>query len=88
VAIIYQNNVKVKGNFKNAISFVKKGRLVFEFDQKVGFELQNGRVLKISINDDQGFFNFKMLDDKPINLGEGFVAKPNSNLATTFIEIF
>lgn len=77
---------QIKGNFKNAISFVKKGRLVFEFDQKVGFELQNGRVLKISINDDQGFFNFKMLDDKPINLGEGFVAKPNSNLATTFIE--
>ena len=77
---------QIKGNFKNAISFVKKGRLVFEFDQKVGFELQNGRVLKISINDDQGFFNFKMLDDKPINLGEGFVAKPNSSLATTFIE--
>lgn len=77
---------QIKGNFKNAISLVKKGRLVFEFDQKVGFELRNGRVLKISINDDQGFFNFKMLDDKPINLGEGFVAKPNSNLATTFIE--
>ena len=77
---------QIKGNFKNAISLVKKGRLVFEFDQKVGFELQNNRVLKISINDDQGFFNFKMLDDKPINLGEGFVAKPNSNLATTFIE--
>ncbi|WP_297923559.1 DUF1007 family protein [uncultured Campylobacter sp.] len=78
--------MQIKGNFKNAISLVKKGRLVFEFDQKVGFELQNNRVLKISINDDQGFFNFKMLDDKPINLGEGFVAKPNSNLATTFIE--
>jgi len=77
---------QIKGNFKNAISLVKKGRLVFEFDQKVGFELRNNRVLKISINDDQGFFNFKMLDDKPINLGEGFVAKPNSNLATTFIE--
>lgn len=77
---------QIKGNFKNAISLVKKGRLVFEFDQKVGFELHNNRVLKISINDDQGFFNFKMLDDKPINLGEGFVAKPNSNLATTFIE--
>ena len=77
---------QIKGNFKNAISLIKKGRLVFEFDQKVGFELRNGRVLKISINDDQGFFNFKMLDDKPINLGEGFVAKPNSNLATTFIE--
>ena len=77
---------QIKGNFKNAISLVKKGRLVFKFDQKVGFELQNNRVLKISINDDQGFFNFKMLDDKPINLGEGFVAKPNSNLATTFIE--
>jgi len=77
---------QIKGNFKNAISLVKKGRLVFEFDQKVGFELRNSRVLKISINDDQGFFNFKMLDDKPINLGEGFVAKPNSNLATTFIE--
>ncbi|WP_177387408.1 DUF1007 family protein [uncultured Campylobacter sp.] len=77
---------QIKGNFKNAISLVKKGRLMFEFDQKVGFELRNGRVLKISINDDQGFFNFKMLDDKPINLGEGFVAKPNSNLATTFIE--
>ena len=77
---------QIKGNFKNAISLVKRGRLVFEFDQKVGFELRNGRVLKISINDDQGFFNFKMLDDKPINLGEGFVAKPNSNLATTFIE--
>ena len=77
---------QIKGNFKNAISLVKKGRLVFEFDQKVGFELRDGRVLKISINDDQGFFNFKMLDDKPINLGEGFVAKPNSNLATTFIE--
>ena len=77
---------QIKGNFKNAISLVKKGRLVFEFDQKVSFELQNNRVLKISINDDQGFFNFKMLDDKPINLGEGFVAKPNSNLATTFIE--
>ena len=77
---------QIKGNFKNAISLVKKGRLVFEFDQKVGFELQNNRVLKISINDDQGFFNFKMLDDNPINLGEGFVAKPNSNLATTFIE--
>ena len=77
---------QIKGNFKNAISLVKKGRLVFEFDQKVGFELRNGRVLKISINDDQGFFNFKMVDDKPINLGEGFVAKPNSNLATTFIE--
>ena len=77
---------QIKGNFKNAISLVKKGRLVFEFDQKVGFELRNGRVLKISINDDQGFFNFKMLDDKPINLGEGFIAKPNSNLATTFIE--
>ena len=27
-----------------------------------------------------------MLDEKPINLGEGFMAKPNSNLATTFIE--
>nr|WP_315008749.1 DUF1007 family protein [uncultured Campylobacter sp.] len=77
---------QINGNFKNAISLVKKGRLVFEFDQKVGFELRNNRVLKISINDDQGFFNFKMLDDKPINLGEGFVAKPNSNLATTFIE--
>ena len=77
---------QIKGNFKNAISLVKKGRLVFEFDQKVGFELRNNRVLKISINDDQGFFNFKMLDDKPINLGEGFIAKPNSNLATTFIE--
>ena len=77
---------QIKGNFKNAISLVKKGRLVFEFDQKVGFELRNNRVLKISINDDQGFFNFKMLDDKSINLGEGFVAKPNSNLATTFIE--
>lgn len=77
---------QIKGNFKNAISLVKKGRLMFEFDQKVGFELHNNRVLKISINDDQGFFNFKMLDDKPINLGEGFVAKPNSNLATTFIE--
>ncbi|WP_297941455.1 DUF1007 family protein [uncultured Campylobacter sp.] len=77
---------QIKGNFKNAISLVKKGRLMFEFDQKVGFELRNNRVLKISINDDQGFFNFKMLDDKPINLGEGFVAKPNSNLATTFIE--
>ena len=77
---------QIKGNFKNAISLVKKGRLVFEFDQKVGFELRNNRVLKISINEDQGFFNFKMLDDKPINLGEGFVAKPNSNLATTFIE--
>ena len=77
---------QIKGNFKNAISLVKKGRLVFEFDQKVGFELRNNRVLKISINDDQGFFNFKMLDDKPIHLGEGFVAKPNSNLATTFIE--
>ena len=77
---------QIKGNFKNAISLVKKGRLAFEFDQEVGFELRNGRVLKISINDDQGFFNFKMLDDKPINLGEGFVAKPNSNLATTFIE--
>ena len=77
---------QIKGNFKNAISLVKKGRLVFEFDQKVGFELKNNRVLKISINDDQGFFNFKMLGDKPINLGEGFVAKPNSNLATTFIE--
>lgn len=77
---------QIKGNFKNAISLVKKGRLVFEFDQKVGFELRNDRVLKISINDDQGFFNFKMLDDKPINLGEGFIAKPNSNLATTFIE--
>ena len=77
---------QIKGNFKNAISLVKKGRLVFEFDQKVGFELRNNRVLKISINDDQGFFNFKMLDEKPINLGEGFVAKPNSNLATTFIE--
>ncbi len=77
---------QIKGNFKNAISLVKKGRLVFEFDQKVGFELRNNRVLKISINDDQGFFNFKMLDDKPINLGEGFVAKPNSNLTTTFIE--
>ena len=77
---------QIKGNFKNAISLVKKGRLVFEFDQKVGFELRNNRVLKISINDDQGFFNFKMLDDNPINLGEGFVAKPNSNLATTFIE--
>ena len=77
---------QIKGNFKNAISLVKKGRLMFEFDQKVGFELHNNRVLKISINDDQGFFNFKMLDEKPINLGEGFVAKPNSNLATTFIE--
>ena len=77
---------QIKGNFKNAMSLVKKGRLVFEFDQKVGFELRNNRVLKISINDDQGFFNFKMLDDKPINLGEGFVAKPNSNLAITFIE--
>nr|WP_314072269.1 hypothetical protein [uncultured Campylobacter sp.] len=77
---------QIKGNFKNAKSLVKKGRLAFEFDQEVGFELRNGRVLKISINDDQGFFNFKMLDDKPINLGEGFVAKPNSNLATTFIE--
>ena len=77
---------QIKGNFKNAISLVKKGRLVFEFDQKVGFELRNGRVLKISINDDQGFFNFKMVDDKPFDLGNGFVAKPNSNLATTFIE--
>ncbi|WP_297916533.1 DUF1007 family protein [uncultured Campylobacter sp.] len=77
---------QIKGNFKNAKSLIKKGRLAFEFDQEVGFELRNGRVLKISINDDQGFFNFKMLDDKPINLGEGFVAKPNSNLATTFIE--
>ena len=77
---------QIKGNFKNAKSLIKKGKLAFEFDQKVGFELRNDRVLKISINDDQGFFNFKMLDEKPINLGEGFVAKPNSNLATTFIE--
>ena len=77
---------QIKGNFKNAISLVKNGRLVFEFDQKVGFELRNNRVLKISINDDQGFFNFKMVDDKPFDLGSGFVAKPNSNLATTFIE--
>ena len=77
---------QIKGNFKNAKSLIKKGKLAFEFDQKVGFELRNDRVLKISINDDQGFFNFKMLDEKPINLGEGFVSKPNSNLATTFIE--
>ena len=77
---------QIKGNFKNAKSLIKKGKLAFEFDQKVGFELRNDRVLKISINDDQGFFNFKMLDEKPINLGEGFVAKPNSNLAATFIE--
>ena len=77
---------QIKGNFKNAKSLIKKGRLAFEFDQKVGFELRNGRVLKISINDDQGFFNFKMVDDKPFDLGGGFVAKPNSNLATTFIE--
>ncbi len=77
---------QIKGNFKNAKSLIKKGRLAFEFDQEVGFELRNGRVLKISINDDQGFFNFKMVDDKPFDLGSGFVAKPNSNLATTFIE--
>ena len=77
---------QIKGNFKNAKSLIKKGRLAFEFDQEVGFELRNGRVLKISINDDQGFFNFKMVDDKPFDLGNGFVAKPNSNLATTFIE--
>ena len=77
---------QIKGNFKNAKSLIKKGKLAFEFDQKVGFELRNDRVLKISINDDQGFFNFKMLDEKPINLGEGFMAKPNSNLAATFIE--
>ena len=77
---------QIKGNFKNAKSLIKKGRLAFEFDQEVGFELRNGRVLKISINDDQGFFNFKMVDDKPFDLGGGFVAKPNSNLATTFIE--
>lgn len=77
---------QIKGNFKNAKSLIKKGKLAFEFDQKVGFELRNDRVLKISINDDQGFFNFKMLDDKPFDLGNGFVAKPNSNLATTFIE--
>ncbi|WP_298704329.1 DUF1007 family protein [uncultured Campylobacter sp.] len=77
---------QIKGNFKNAKSLIKKGRLAFEFDQEVGFELRNGRVLKISINDDQGFFNFKMVDDKPFDLGNGFVAKPNSNLAATFIE--
>ena len=77
---------QIKGNFKNAKSLIKKGRLAFEFDQEVGFELRNGRVLKISINDDQGFFNFKMVDDKPFDLGGGFVAKPNSNLAATFIE--
>nr|WP_314166286.1 DUF1007 family protein [uncultured Campylobacter sp.] len=77
---------QIKGNFKNAKSLIKKGRLAFEFDQEIGFELRNGRVLKISINDDQGFFNFKMVDDKPFDLGSGFVAKPNSNLATTFIE--
>ena len=77
---------QIKGNFKNAKSLIKKGRLAFEFDQEIGFELRNGRVLKISINDDQGFFNFKMVNDKPFDLGNGFIAKPNSNLATTFIE--
>lgn len=67
--------------------FIENARLCFVFSFKIDLELKLSRVLKVLINDDEGYFNFMMTDKDIVPLSNRFAFKPNSNLNSGFYKI-
>lgn len=64
----------------------ENGQILFTYDLPESIKLKNNRVIKVQFLDDEGYFNFRILNDKSIQ-SDGFQIAPNTNFNSAFFEI-
>lgn len=72
---------------KNSTFSLQKDQFIFEFNLEQNLTLQNNRVIKMFFFDNEGFFNFSILNDQSIEASKGIFINPNANLNSVFFEI-
>lgn len=73
----------IEGNFTTGKFAVENNELIFKFDYNVDLSVVEGRILKIIAKDDEGYFNFKILNEGFALIGD-LKLNFNSNLNSTF----
>lgn len=66
---------------------VDKSQLIFKYEIPIFLPIQEKRVLRLFMEDDEGFFNFKFIDLENKKLEPNLWIIPNANLNTAYFEI-
>lgn len=66
--------------------YIKNEQIFFEFNLPQSLELKNSRVIRFEFVDYDGYFNFMILNKKPLHV-DGFTLNPNVNFNSAFFEI-
>lgn len=69
------------------ITKVNKNQLIFKYEIPIFLPIQEKRVLRLFMEDDEGFFNFKFDNLENVKLKPNLWLIPNANLNTAYFEI-
>jgi ABC-type nickel/cobalt efflux system permease component RcnA len=88
-AVFYDENKTNKLNLKmkNYKLGYKNGRIIFNFQANCSLKLKENRTIKILLEDDKGFFDFRILQAKQIILDNSLFLIPNINGKVAFYKV-
>ena len=88
-AIFYDNSKEENINLKikEYKTYYKNQNITFNFYAKTFLELKNDRTIKILLEDNEGFFDFKILKAKQLTLYNSLYLIPNINGKVAFYKV-